>query len=1368
MRSRLITLAAAGLLAVAAMGPAAVAQDRGEQSTGQDRAQEVRSANAAAERKLHPRLQEAVHSSDEVLVGVTVAGDPADAERYLDDAHTAAADGLSLTVGRVRGTILPKLASAAGVVTVVPIDFAQTGRPLGIPDDEVGKQADPRALEARIKNFRDDEVPYDEAPPLAESNFDEILAEEPVLDAKTHGFHEAWQAGFTGEGSRVAVLDGGTDFGHPDLIGTWATNPATGWPEAYDPYGTLLWLLAPQMVEQGLGWYSITEPVELPPGKTKGKGPGVADIVKVRHSVPTGPARNFAAPSGSNTHHYTLRGSWSKSGTVHMSWHPDDLLLAVYGERPAVLVTDPNEAGVYDTVYVDLDNDYTFVDEKPVTKDSPVSYRDMDGDRFTDLSGGLLYHISDGETPLPGGPTAFGVNIVGDPGQILAWSGDFDPAIGGHGTLTASNVAGQGVINGLAPDFRDTGQTPGAVIGGAPDADLVAFGDIYFSFDFSTQFGYFLSNAAGVDVTSNSYGDSAVDNDGFDAASQEADVIHSLFGNQTLPIFSTGNGAPGMGTTAPPAPAHGLSTGASTQFGATGWDSILDYSQVVDNDVMVWSNRGPGATGAMGVDIVADGAFSAGNITLNAVMDGTVAWNTWGGTSRSTPVAAGAAALVYQALRENEALPSGGAGDLVKSMLKSSSTDLGYSSFVQGAGSLHAGRAVEAALGSGATVTPDEWRAGDYRGDEWEVFPHVLAPGESDSQTFEIAGDDSGWTVTDRQLRKVDTITFDFESEHVADESPYTFNAPNYLIDITEELAAHGDADLAVIRMNWDFDDFDVDGDYMSDNEWRLLTYSWTDQDGDDELWNDADGDGIVDLALLNQSSNIDGFPDIDFEKSEIDEGEYVRFMYHRAGANTLQNFIRDPGQRLEDADGIFIGLQHTIRTDDVPTTTLEFQIDFYENDDWDWLAATGGDGSIEATLTVPEDAAYGMYDGAIVLEKDDQQIVVPVAVTVVAEAALDEDGNLGDPITFGGVDQSDLLMDNGSFFGASDWTWRAESGDWRFFYLDLPAEPAAGTQLLVDSSWDGGDHTDLDTLVFGRGENHFQLFGDAVFGAPYVLDTVGKSQNTNVGGGVWQFHTATGGPREIVAAPAGEGLHAVVHHQVLHEGDRFHTPFTTTVGGASVAPAAIVEGVSADTGSFEVTFRSSLDLTGLAVEGFGLSQPETIEFLPQQDDPNVPSSASTKHTFTVSHGASIDVETFDASNDLDLFLVYDANGDGNFTSNEIIGSSTTPSGAEHIRVSSPADGDYQVWVQGWSVTDATTVQELRVDVVQGIDVTVTGAPVGAVPAGTPVTLTVAFDRTGDPMEVGATYRGVVLLGPEEAPAALSVPLELTRVEGSS
>ena len=109
-----------------------------------------------------------------------------------------------------------------------------------------------------------------EAPKLKGSNF-EKLKKLNVLDAKTHNFTDAWNAGYDGTGSTVGVLDGGTDFGHPDLIGTWQTwqgakdtdttdDGWNGWPKAFDPYGTLQILLAPEHVTGGLSWYTPTTP----------------------------------------------------------------------------------------------------------------------------------------------------------------------------------------------------------------------------------------------------------------------------------------------------------------------------------------------------------------------------------------------------------------------------------------------------------------------------------------------------------------------------------------------------------------------------------------------------------------------------------------------------------------------------------------------------------------------------------------------------------------------------------------------------------------------------------------------------------------------------------------------------------------------------------------------------------------------------------------------------------------------------------------------------------------------------------------------------------------------------------------------------
>jgi hypothetical protein len=1318
----------------------------------------VKTRSDAAKARLDAKLRDKVESgsNDVVTVFATVQGNPDSAKALLQDAAaTIGDDGPTLVVGKIRTNRLLKLADAKGVLSVKLVELKQTAQPLGIGDPDLGRKAGNKTAHEIFKK----DVPYSEAPPPIGSRFEQMKS-IAALDAKTHDFVGAWSKGYAGEGTTVGVLDGGTDFGHPDLLGTWqtwagATDTAVtddgwnGWPKAFDPYGTLVWLAAPDFIAENLTFYSPTQAVSCP-GAPQKRG-----TCAVRFATRLGPARNFDAPDATAEHTYQFSAGWTKSGTVRLGNHPDDYLLSVYGERPAVLVTDPNTAGVYDTVYVDLDGDRNFEDEKPVTKSSPASYRDVNADGYTDISGGLLYFISDGQTRLPGGLARFlGADTpVFGPGEMLAWSGDYDPAIGGHGTLTASNVAAQAVANGGLPTFTDLpgGKLPGAVIGGAPKAKLAPFSDIYFSFSFSTQFAYLLTTRHGVDISSNSYGNSDVDNDGWDAASQEADLLHA--GRATTFISSTGNGAPGYGTVTGPSPTAGVSVGASTQFGGTGWDSITKLSQVVDDDVMVWSNRGPGATANNGVDVVADGAFSAGDITLNAGFDGRFAWETWGGTSRSTPVAAAATALVYQAYRATHpgALPAG-FYDTAKRILKSSAEDLGYGSFVQGAGSVDASTAVDVAAGSRASVSPDDWRVGSQPdgAPERRVFPNLIAPGGSDTQAFTINGAGT-WNVSDRQLTRYDSETFDLTSKNVAQESGPTFNAPDYLLDLTSRVNAHADADLMLVRVNYPRAQFDGNADLDEDQAWRLLTYSWTDINGDGNLWTDTSGDGVVDYQTLPQT-NIDGNPLIS-PASEIDPGEYVRFMYHRPGANTLMSFLRDPKARM--ANGIFVGLQHTTRNPAIPVTSFKVEIDWYKNVDWSWLTTPAtASGSFSVTANVPADAPYGMYEGAVVLERSGDTIVVPVSVGVTATAVQDATGKVTGTVKFGGSAvasaQANLTYNNGSVFGANDWTWRAESGDWRFDFLNVPIAPPAGTLFLASTTWDDPDTlTDIDTLILGKSENHYQLLGGtAPFEAPYILDLVGGSPNRHIGSGVWEFDTATGENADLVTAPVQQGLHEFLLHQVSWDGGKFHVPFETTVGSANVSPSSVAVTTATGAGAFDVTFESNLALDGLVAEGFGLSQPSTTTETAHQDDPNDPSTASIKKSVTISHASRAVFETH-LNQDIDLYIVKDG---------QIVAASAGGTGDERVELIRPEDGTYEVWVHGFAVAGDPTFP-LLIDIVQGTDLVVT-SPAGPVPANTPVTVHVTFDKPTLP--TGDSF-GELLLGPPAAPAAITVPVKVTR-----
>ena len=128
---------------------------------------------------------------------------------------------------------------------------------------------------------------------------------------------------------------------------------------------------------------------------------------------------------------------------------------------------------------------------------------------------------------------------------------------------------------------------------------------------------------------------------------------------------------------------------------------------------------------------------------------------------------------------------------------------------------------------------------------------------------------------------------------------------------------------------------------------------------------------------------------------------------------------------------------------------------------------------------------------------------------------------------------------------------------------------------------------------------------------------------------------------------------------------------------------------------------------------------------------------------------------------DIDMFVVYDANHDGQFSNGEIVGSSTAPAGSnESVTLTRPGAGDYQVWVYGFQVSaaDTTTGNTVGVDVVEGNDLTVTGVPPGPVAANDPITLHVSYANatgTGD-------LKGELQLGPSVAPSAVTIPITVT------
>lgn len=1393
----------------------------------------VTTSSDVALEKIHPDLREvAQKGGDQVLLVQIDADEDANLGAYVEQSVTRpfAPLGEATTFARVKAGNLTKIAGLSSVVRVQPVRLEITHLPPP-PREDLPKPS-LEELRARLDRLRAIDVPWSEAAePVG------ALGATSWYDVqKGHATERAWAKGYRGQGVNVAVLDSGTDMAHPDMQGTWATvedpeSPYSDWPMAFDPFSMLLYVFdsvfGTNYVATGWAFYADTS--ATPP------------VYRTLEDLMQGTARLQFAPFAHSegrggkvpgaSHEYVFNDT-SISGVYHIGNLPDRYLSSYFGEHVAVLVVDENVEGVYDTVYVDLDNDHDFTDEKPVTRESPASYRDMDGDGFADLSGGMVYFIADGENQIPATDWFWGPFAPAPAnGALVAFMGDYDPEIGFHGTLTASNVVAQGRINGTPPTFRDLpgdGTPNGMVIGAAPEANLVPVGDIYFNFDTSTTDAYILSllgydGMPGTDddiqITSNSYGESDVDNDGWEYKGRYVDRYVRLLNDTVSFLFSTGNGAPGYGTTAPPSPSVGIAVGASTEFGSTGWDSITDTNQIVWGDVMTWSNRGPGARGTAGADVVASGAFASGDTALNAVLDGSNAWETWGGTSRSSPVAAGNLALVYQAFKDHHGRwPT---YEEARAALKSGASDTSFDAFTQGAGRVNADISTDIAGGrQGVMVMPDEWRPGDYRGTEYPAFANIIHPGDTVTQTFTLHNDsthDVEVSLSAQVLRRIDSREMSFTSKPVDQESRSNFNAPDYLFPIEN---VPENADLMIVSANFPFEQFDPDGDYEQNQLWRLLIYDWTDINGDGNLWADTDGDGIVDHVnkVPFEPANIDGFPALDWSQSEIDRYEYVRVMYHRAYANNLQVMMGNPAQRLHD--GLFLGLQHVQRSSAIPTTDFQVKIDFYAYEDWNWVSfasdtvtvPAGDEATAEATMAVPADTPYGEYQGIIVAEypgrapfevffpivASDGTFTGPAAqvapqqgggpqwparsviIPVIASVAATYDGT--GALAFGGAEANDpdATYNNGVVTGDFDWSWRAESGDWRFFFLDLMAEPDEGTKLIVRNEWDDtGPPTDIDTLIMGPTSDRFsdpnhpdnsrRNWAEPDFYGPYTLDTVGGSPNQYLGSGKWRFNTATGGPEEWVVGPAQEGLHLLGHHNVLFSAQQMAVPFSTTLGTLAVQPVELnfmptVGATQTVSQCQDLSFESSLELPGLAAEGYGLSTPEVLEDQEvSQDDPNDPTTASYQRDLTLAHASSLEVRTQDpgvSGMDLDLYVLYDANGDGVFSfPGELIGSGTTPEAEEVVSIRNPADGDYQIWVHGWSVPGSPNTFTLVIDAIQGFDITVDGVPEGPVPADTPVELQVCYQKELSPDD---SFKGEVLLGPTVAPGVIVVPVNVT------
>jgi hypothetical protein len=851
----------------------------------------------------------------------------------------------------------------AALPGVYQVDWADADAPVDLPEGAIDKPAvDPAALraqaavapswwETKAKLDAAKEAGIDPARAAATSAGGADPAAEASGDADAsgggrtdgwfdvrggHAAKEAWDLGYRGDGVRVAVLDYAIDFAHQDLQGTWAVlppgHPYAGWPQMFDPVAgyrrVLDKPLAPERHSTRLatnGMVELYQDSDVVEREINGEV-RLTGCFKPLQLVQVGALG--VVQLGAEACDYILPPT-SESGKVRFGHHPDPFLPAlgakegILGEYAGVLLvdaeTDGPTNGEYNTVYVDVDNDRDFTDEKPVTREDPAIWRDVDGDAIADLSGGLLYFIADGELQFPGS-WVWGLDTPADIPAAGRFIG-IHYANGDHGTLCGSNIVAQGRLNvpaGRDLKFRDlpgNHEPPGVNHGLAPEGDLVSIGSVYAfgraMFAPAWRYAVFGHDIQRDDdqlqVTSNSYGFSDADNDTWDPDSRLLDYYVQTYAPSTSFLFSTGNGAPGYGTLAPPSPSVGMDIGASTQFGSTGADSITDTTQITFGDIIPFSNRGPGASGQHGPEVAADGAYAAGAIPLNFVSNGTLANGTWGGTSRSSPVAAGAMTLVYDAFKKaNNRWPT---WREARSILMSGARFNGYDIFTVGGGVVDAGDSVRIAAGlHGVYAIPSEWTAGSYRGGKHPAFAKLLAPGESDTQTITLKNPTDkplAVTLSAKTLRKIGS----YDDALVTDRTKETTVGPDYLVPLDERRIPAG-TELMIVRGRFPYGEFDVGSDLVADNYYTPGVMQHTDINGDGKLWEDKNSNGVVNNKSIgplyvkfdwdSQSREDDALQGA-FTRQLTAEGLSAEIAWYGLGCNDETGAPPDPEQEVNE-----------------------------------------------------------------------------------------------------------------------------------------------------------------------------------------------------------------------------------------------------------------------------------------------------------------------------------------------------------------------------------------------------------------------------------------------------------------------------------
>ena len=231
-----------------------------------------------------------------------------------------------------------------------------------------------------------------------------------------HGSQDAWAKGYTGDGVRYMSNDSGADYCHPDLFGTWAyiddrRRPTTACPRCSTRSRASsrrndFYLGTHASSRDGVADYADTSTEVAFTPNQHGRPPGAVPAARGEEREDVQAAVDLEERRVPHRLAPGQTASASVADVISKAFFKGAREGACRSSAPASSSSTSRTAGVYDTVYVDLNYDYDFRNDAParLTRDftsQEAACLDYDQDGLNDISGGLVYFVSDGATPVP-------------------------------------------------------------------------------------------------------------------------------------------------------------------------------------------------------------------------------------------------------------------------------------------------------------------------------------------------------------------------------------------------------------------------------------------------------------------------------------------------------------------------------------------------------------------------------------------------------------------------------------------------------------------------------------------------------------------------------------------------------------------------------------------------------------------------------------------------------------------------------------------------------------------------------------------------------------------------------------------------------